>query len=238
MNISEIEKITRHYDKYFQQDNCIVLHPKEAKLHIDAVLYAPTEHYPFWKFATVGACDYKMKGKNSLSNRNEYMLFIDPSVDMNDKLTAIKYYDLLVKTALFPYYNNTLISYGHSLEFADENLTGVVGAFLELPQAIDDTGLVPDKVLIDGNPIGAHPRELCVVKGDARIACISAASIVAKVTRDALMVSYEEEYPGYHLAECKGYGSAAHVGAIRERGLTPIHRRSFCGNFVEQLRLF
>lgn len=146
MNISEIEKITRHYDKYFQQDNCIVLHPKEAKLHIDAVLYAPTEHYPFWKFATVGACDHKMKGKNSLSNRNEYMLFIDPSVDMNDKLTAIKYYDLLVKTALFPYYNNTLISYGHSLEFADENLTGVVGAFLELPQAIDDTGILRCKL--------------------------------------------------------------------------------------------
>lgn len=107
-----------------------------------------------------------------------------------------------------------------------------------MASAVEDTGLEPDRVLIDGNPIGAHPAELCIVKGDARIACIAAASIVAKVTRDALMVSYEEEYPGYHLAECKGYGSAAHVTAIRERGLTPIHRRSFCGNFVEQLRLF
>ncbi len=107
-----------------------------------------------------------------------------------------------------------------------------------MASAVEETGLEPDRVLIDGNPIGAHPAELCIVKGDARIACIAAASIVAKVTRDALMVSYEEEYPGYHLAECKGYGSAAHVGAIRERGLTPIHRRSFCGNFVEQLRLF
>lgn len=107
-----------------------------------------------------------------------------------------------------------------------------------MASAVEETGLEPDRVLIDGNPIGAHPAELCIVKGDARIACIAAASIVAKVTRDALMVSYEEEYPGYHLAECKGYGSAAHVAAIRERGLTPIHRRSFCGNFVEQLRLF
>ena len=107
-----------------------------------------------------------------------------------------------------------------------------------MASAVEETGLEPDRVLIDGNPIGAHPAELCIVKGDARIACIAAASIVAKVTRDALMVSYEDEYPGYHLAECKGYGSAAHVSAIRERGLTPIHRRSFCGNFVEQPRLF
>ena len=104
--------------------------------------------------------------------------------------------------------------------------------------AVKDTGLEPDCVLIDGNSVGAHPAELCIVKGDARIACIAAASIVAKVTRDALMVSYEEEYPGYHLAECKGYGSPDHISAIRERGLTPLHRRSFCGNFVEQLRLF
>ena len=76
------------------------------------------------------------------------------------------------------------------------------------------------------------------MKGDARIACIAAASIVAKVTRDALMVAYDEEYPGYHLAECKGYGSAEHIAAIREKGLTPLHRASFCGNFVENLTLF
>ena len=104
--------------------------------------------------------------------------------------------------------------------------------------AVRDTGLEPDRVLIDGNPIGAHPAERCIVKGDARVACIAAASIVAKVTRDALMVSYEREYPGYHLAECKGYGSADHVAAIRALGLSPIHRASFCGNFVEQPRLF
>lgn len=109
---------------------------------------------------------------------------------------------------------------------------------MAMGQAIGETGLVPDKVLIDGNPIGAHPRELCVVKGDARIACISAASIVAKVTRDALMVSYEAEYPEYHLASCKGYGSAEHIAAIRALGATPLHRLSFCGNFMETPRLF
>ena len=105
-------------------------------------------------------------------------------------------------------------------------------------QAVEATGLDPDCVLIDGNPIGAHPKEVCVVKGDARIACISAASIVAKVARDALMVSYDAEYPDYHLARCKGYGSAEHIAAIRALGPSPLHRISFCGNFMETPRLF
>lgn len=107
-----------------------------------------------------------------------------------------------------------------------------------MARAVGDTGLDPDCVLIDGNPVHAHPAERCLVKGDARVASIAAASIVAKVTRDALMVAYDEEYPGYHLAESKGYGSAEHIASIRERGLTPIHRVSFCGNFLETARLF
>lgn len=104
--------------------------------------------------------------------------------------------------------------------------------------AIEDTGLDPDCVLIDGNPVHVHEREKCVVKGDAQVACIAAASIVAKVTRDALMVSYAKEYPLYPLGECKGYASAEHIAAIKRHGLSPLHRRSFCGNFVETPRLF
>jgi len=107
-----------------------------------------------------------------------------------------------------------------------------------MASAIEQTGVEPDAVLIDGNPVHVHPQEQCVVKGDAKIASIAAASIVAKVTRDALMVGYDEVYPGYHLRECKGYASAEHIAAIRQHGLTPIHRASFCGNFVETLRLF
>ena len=105
-------------------------------------------------------------------------------------------------------------------------------------QAVKNTGIEPDCVLIDGNPMHIHPKEKTLVKGDARIASIAAASIVAKVTRDALMVAYDEEYPGYHLAECKGYASAEHIEAIGEMGLSPIHRASFCGNFVKTQRLF
>lgn len=104
--------------------------------------------------------------------------------------------------------------------------------------AIADAGVEPDAVLIDGNPVHVHPREKTLVKGDARVASIAAASIVAKVTRDALMVALDADYPGYHLAECKGYGSAEHIAAIREKGLSPIHRASFCANFLETPRLF
>lgn len=107
-----------------------------------------------------------------------------------------------------------------------------------MAEAIANCKLEPNCVLIDGNPIHAHPKERCVVKGDARIAAISAASIVAKVTRDALMVSYDPEYPEYHLAASKGYASAEHIAAIKKFGLSPLHRVSFCGNFLETPRLF
>ena len=104
--------------------------------------------------------------------------------------------------------------------------------------AVKDAGVEPECVLIDGNPMHIHPKEKTLVKGDARIAAIAAASIVAKVTRDHLMISYDEEYPEYHLAECKGYASAEHIAAIRAHGLTPIHRFSFCGNFLKTPSLF
>ncbi|MBP3893003.1 MAG: ribonuclease HII [Atopobiaceae bacterium] len=107
-----------------------------------------------------------------------------------------------------------------------------------MSQAIESAGIDADVVLIDGNPVIVHPREVTLVKGDARVASIAAASIVAKVTRDAMMVAYGEDYPEYGLESCKGYGSAQHIAAIKEKGLSPIHRVSFCGNFLETPRLF
>lgn len=104
--------------------------------------------------------------------------------------------------------------------------------------ALEDTGLDPDVVLIDGNPLHIHPREKTIVKGDAKIAAIAAASIVAKVTRDEIMVEADTAYPGYGFADSKGYASAEHIAAIKEKGLSPLHRVSFCQNFLETDRLF
>ena len=101
-------------------------------------------------------------------------------------------------------------------------------------QAIEACHTEPDLVLIDGNPMHLHQKERCVVKGDGKIACIAAASILAKVTRDALMVLADATYPGYGFASNKGYASAEHIKAIRDKGLTEFHRSSFCRNFLQQ----
>ena len=71
-----------------------------------------------------------------------------------------------------------------------------------------------------------------IIKGDAKCYSIAAASIVAKVTRDRIMREWDEIYPQYGFAKHKGYGTAAHISAIKEYGLCPIHRRSFTKNFV------
>lgn len=106
--------------------------------------------------------------------------------------------------------------------------------------AIDDIeaqGVAVDVVLLDGNPLHIDPRETNVIKGDAKCACIAAASLIAKVERDSLMADYSQMYPLYGFDRNKGYGSAAHIKAIEKHGMTPIHRRSFC-HFTEQPTLF
>lgn len=100
-------------------------------------------------------------------------------------------------------------------------------------EAIGKLNVKPDVLLNDAVTIpGVAIRQVPIVKGDAKSVSIAAASIVAKVTRDRLMEQYEEVYPGYGFAANKGYGAAAHIEALRKYGPTPIHRRSFIGNFL------
>jgi len=88
----------------------------------------------------------------------------------------------------------------------------------------------PDYVLTDGFPVGSLPVPcLGVKKGDAVAASIAAASIVAKVTRDAIMVRLDRAYPGYGFAEHKGYGTPEHLAAIDRLGPSDVHRWSFAG---------
>ena len=91
-----------------------------------------------------------------------------------------------------------------------------------------------DHVLLDGNPMRIDEREINIVKGDSKCASIAAASMIAKVERDKLMCAFDEEYPGYGFAENKGYGTKAHMEAIRKHGLCEIHRRSFCSGIVQE----
>ncbi len=101
-------------------------------------------------------------------------------------------------------------------------------------QALDGISETVDAVLIDGQALHVHPLEQNIVKGDGKVACIAAASITAKVSRDALMCDYSDEYPDYGFDQNKGYASAAHMQAIRELGPCPLHRRSFLGNILSK----
>lgn len=86
----------------------------------------------------------------------------------------------------------------------------------------------PDILLIDAVKLEGTGLEVVpIIKGDARSNSIAAASILAKVTRDRIMIEYDSVYPGYGFAGHKGYGTAAHYAGIRELGMCPIHRRSF-----------
>jgi len=100
--------------------------------------------------------------------------------------------------------------------------------------AIGKLKVQPDLLLNDAVTIPeVSIRQVPIIKGDAKSASIAAASIIAKVTRDRLMVQYEDVLPGYDFASNKGYGSATHIQALKEKGATPIHRQSFIKNFVD-----
>ncbi len=107
-------------------------------------------------------------------------------------------------------------------------------AFQQALRNVEESGVNIGAVLLDGNPLHMDPREINVVKGDGKCASIAAASIVAKVERDALMCRYAEQYPEYGFDACKGYASPAHIEAIKRYGLCPIHRVSFCHAFVQE----
>ncbi len=101
-------------------------------------------------------------------------------------------------------------------------------------KAIGNLSVKPDLLLNDAVTIpGVDIKQVPIIKGDAKSISIAAASIVAKVTRDRMMVAYDKIFPGYDFASNKGYGSAKHIAAIKEIGLTPIHRLSFLKNFME-----
>lgn len=98
-------------------------------------------------------------------------------------------------------------------------------------EAIHNLSIKPDILLNDAVTIPqVDIPQVPIIKGDAKSISIGAASIIAKVTRDRMMVDYDREYPGYAFAENKGYGTAAHIAALRKLGPSPIHRRSFLKN--------
>ncbi len=114
-------------------------------------------------------------------------------------------------------------------------------SLLAMSRAVDGLAIRPEFVLVDGNklPKWSYAAE-AVVKGDSRVAAISAASILAKVVRDREMVEFDKIYPGYGFAGHKGYPTKLHLDALDSLGITPIHRTSYAPvrARIEQLSLF
>ena len=114
-------------------------------------------------------------------------------------------------------------------------------SLLAMTRAVQGLNIQPEHVLVDGNklPKWNYAAE-AVVKGDSRVAAISAASILAKVTRDREMIAFDAIYPGYGFAGHKGYPTKVHMDALAKLGITPIHRTSYAPvkACIEQFKLF
>lgn len=109
-----------------------------------------------------------------------------------------------------------------------DHLNILHATMLAMQRAVAALDPAPHHALVDGNRCPALPCSCeFVIKGDSKVEAISAASILAKVTRDREMVELDQRYPGYGLGKHKGYPSKAHVEALERLGVTPIHRRSF-----------
>jgi ribonuclease HII len=97
-----------------------------------------------------------------------------------------------------------------------------------MERTIADLNPQPDYLLFDGSESVNLPiKQEATIDGDAKIMTIAAASIIAKVYRDLLMATYDEQFPGYNFSKHVGYGTAAHIAALKELGICPIHRKSY-----------
>lgn len=140
------------------------------------------------------------------------------------------------REALFDVITSKALAY--SIAFASveeiEKYNILEATYIAMNRAIEGLNVTPDFALIDGNRI---PRDISVpcetvVKGDAKSLSIAAASILAKVTRDRLLLEYHDMYPQYNFAKHKGYGTKEHIDAIRNYGICEFHRPSFLKKLV------
>ncbi len=158
--------------------------------------------------------------------KDEYIEGVNDSKKLTEKKRE-KLYDDIMKKAV-------AVSIGISDVDVIEKVNILNATKLAMKQAIEKLSIKPDYVLIDGNQmIDINIKAETVVSGDAKSLSIAAASIIAKVTRDRMLIEFDKKYPEYGFAKHKGYGTKSHIEAIQKYGLTDIHRSSFCKKFVK-----
>lgn len=158
-------------------------------------------------------------------DRNIQILYINDSKKLSEKKRESLYDEICEKSVA---YGIGIVSPGRIDEINILNAT-----YEAMKAAISSLDIKPDILLNDAVHIpDLDIKQVSIIKGDAKSISIAAASIVAKVSRDRLMVEYDTIYPQYKFAKNKGYGTKEHISAIKEHGLCPIHRRSFVGNII------
>ena len=152
--------------------------------------------------------------------KNVDILFLNDSKKLSEKKRQEVYEEI----------NKNALAIGIGLvspEVIDE-INILQATYLAMKQAIENLNIKPDILLNDAVTIpGVDIKQIPIVKGDTKSISIAAASIIAKVTRDQIMLEYDEKYPEYGFASNKGYGTKVHIEALKTHGSLPIHRRSF-----------
>lgn len=155
-----------------------------------------------------------------------HILYINDSKKLSEKKRE-ELYDVIMEQAV-------AVGIGMASPQRIDEINILQATYEAMRQAISSLKVQPDLLLNDAVTIPeVEIEQVPIIKGDAKSISIGAASIVAKVTRDRLMVEYDALMPEYGFASNKGYGSVAHIEALKKYGPTPIHRRSFIGHFVE-----
>lgn len=153
------------------------------------------------------------------------ILYINDSKKLSEKKRE-ELYEVIMKKAVA-----TGIGYASPERIDEINI--LQATYEAMREAIQNLAVVPDILLNDAVTIPkVSIPQVPIIKGDAKSISIGAASIIAKVTRDRLMVEYDKLMPEYGFASNKGYGSKAHIEALKANGPSPIHRKSFIKNFV------
>lgn len=153
------------------------------------------------------------------------ILYINDSKQLSEKKRE-ELYDIIMEKAV-------ACSVGYATPERIDEINILQATYEAMRDAINQLNPMPDILLNDAVVIPNVPiKQVPIIKGDAKSISIGAASIIAKVTRDRLMVEYDKVFPEYGFAGNKGYGSAAHIDALKKYGPTPIHRKSFIKNFM------
>ncbi|WP_027437521.1 ribonuclease HII [Lachnospira multipara] len=153
-----------------------------------------------------------------------------PYVNDSKKVTEKRreeLYDIIKEKAL-------AIGIGIASEKRIDEINILQATYEAMREAINNLEIKPDILLNDAvNIPGVDIKQVPIIKGDAKSFTIACASIIAKVTRDRMMVELDKKYPNYGFAKNKGYGTKQHTDALREFGPCEIHRRTFIGNFIK-----